>query len=63
MCKPWTWAQVKIGDGFDSRNLRPMAKSDVGNPTTNLGTISENKDLMPGSGNVWTSQNYSGGSA
>ena len=52
---------VKIGHGVDSRNLRPSEKTEVGIPTTKLGTApGRNKDLSSRSSNVWTSKNYSG---
>ena len=45
--------ESKIEKGIDSRNLASMAKSEVGNPPTNLGaTKGEYKDLGTGSSNV-----------
>ena len=54
--------EIIIGSGVDSRNMMSMAKSEVGNPAAHLRKIPErNKDLRPGSDQVWPAQNYSEG--
>ena len=37
-----------------------VAKSEGGNPSANSGTSGENKNLSPGSGQVWPARNYIG---
>ena len=60
MRKSWVVSECKIEKGADSRNLRSVGKSEVGNPTTNLWDIpGRNRDLSSSGSIFRASRNYS----